>query len=85
MAQFQHMDARLNTFTTKLHQLNTRVDCIAQRQARLGGFVDSTSPSLSPSPEASEDENDEGDFDGNDADEDDGASSSSEEEMPASQ
>jgi len=47
------MDARLDTLTTELYQVNTHVDRIARRQACLGGFI--TSPS--PSPEASEDEN----------------------------
>ena len=65
MAQLQHMDARTDTFSTELYQVNTHVGRIAQRQARLGGFV--VSPS--PSPEASEDEDNDGDSDGGDDDE----------------
>ena len=30
MAQLQRMDARLDTLTTKLYQVNTHVGCIAQ-------------------------------------------------------
>ena len=46
------MDARLDSFSDELCQVNTRVGRIAWQQARLGGFA--TSPS--PSPEASVDE-----------------------------
>ena len=46
------MDARLATLSDELCQVTTRVNHIARRRARLGGFI--TSPS--PSPEASEDE-----------------------------
>ena len=63
------MDARLDTLTTKLYQVNTRVSRIARRQAHLGGFVESPSLPL----EASEDDDDE---DGN-------ASSSSANKMSA--
>ena len=59
-------------------QVNTRVSHIAWRQARLGGFVESPTPS----PETSEDEDNDGGFDGGD-DEDDGTSSSSDDEMIA--
>ena len=75
------MDARLDTFTTKLYLVNTCVNHIAQWQARLGGFVESPSSS----PEASEDEKDDGDSDGGDADEDKDASSFSDDEMTTSQ
>ncbi|XP_075654856.1 uncharacterized protein LOC142625029 [Castanea sativa] len=44
MAQFQCMDARLDTLSMKLYQVNTCVGHIARRQARLGGFVKSPSP-----------------------------------------
>ena len=37
MAQLQHMDARLDTLSDELCQVNTRVGCIAQRQAGIGG------------------------------------------------
>ena len=70
------MDARLDTLTTELYQVNTRVNRIARRQARLGGFVESPSPP----PEASEDDDD-SDYD--DDDEDGNASSSSANKMSA--
>ena len=68
------MDARLDTLTTELYQVNTRVSRIARRQARLGGFVESPSPP----PEVSEDDDD-SDYD--DDDEDGNASSSSANKM----
>ena len=67
----------LNTFTTKLYQVNTYVNRIARQQARLGGFMESPSPSL----EAFEDEDDDGDSDDNDDDEDEDDSSPSDNEM----
>ena len=76
MVQLQHMDAHLETLSDELYQVNTRVNYIAWWQARLGGFIESPSPSL----EASEDEDDDGDSD-DDGDEDDSASSPSDDEM----
>ena len=78
MAQLQCMDARLDTLTTELYQVNTRVGHITLQQARLGGFVASPSPSL----EASEDEDAD---DGIGDDEDKDASSSNDEKMTTSQ
>ena len=75
------MDARLDTLTTELYQVNTRVGRIARQQAHLGGFVESPSPSL----EVFKDKDDDGDFDGGDAVEDEDASSFSDDEMTASQ
>ena len=60
MVQLQRMDARLDTLSDKLCQVNTCVSCIAKRRARLGGFVESP-----PSSEAFEDEDDDGDSDDN--------------------
>ena len=71
MAQLQCMDARLDTLSTELYQVNTRVGRIARRQVFLGGFVESPSPPPE-APEASED-----DDDGEDRD----TSSSSSDEM----
>ena len=76
------MDARLDTLTTKLYQVNTRVSRIARWQACLGGFVESPSPSS----DASEDEDDDGDSDDDDDDDDDedkDASSPNDDEMTA--
>ena len=76
IAQLQRMDARLDTLSDELCQVNTRVGRITQRQARLGCFVESPSPSL----EAFEDEDDDGDCDDDD---DEDASSSSDDDMIA--
>ena len=65
MAQLQRMDARLDSLTDEMCQVNTHVGCIARRQACLGGFA----PSPSPSPKASADEDD----DASDAEDDDAA------------
>ena len=83
MVQFKHMDACLDTLTTKLYQVNTCVSRITQRQARMGGFA--ASPSPSPSPEAFKDEDADNGFGDDDDDEDEDASSSSDEEMTTSQ
>ena len=64
------MDARLDTLSTELYQVNVRVGRIARRQASMGGFAPEATPSP-PSPTASESEDDDdGDDDdaSNDAD-----------------
>ena len=73
------MDARLDTLSDELCQMNTRVGRIARRQARLSGFVEF--PSLSP--DTFEDEDDDGDSN-DDGDEDDSDSSPSDDEMSTS-
>ena len=76
MAQLVRMDARLDTLSDELCQVNTRVDRIAWQQAAMGGFI--VASSLSPP--TSEDESDDGS--GSDAaDEDDGASLPNDDEM----
>ena len=50
------MDARLDTLNDELCQVNTRVGRIAKRQAVMGGFTASSSPS----PPALEDVSDDG-------------------------
>ena len=81
MAQFVRMDARLDTLSDELCQVNTCVGRITRRQVIIGGFTASSSPS----PQASEDESDDDGFGGDDADGDDGASSSVDKEMTATQ
>ena len=78
MAQLQRMDARLDTLSMEMYQVNVRVSRIARRQASMGGFAPEATPSP-PSPVASEDkDNDDGDDD--DAlDDDDGDASSADE------
>ena len=66
MAQLQRMDARLDTLSTELYQVNIRVGCIARRQATMGGFAPEPTPSP-PSPVASDSEDDDDD-DGDDDD-----------------
>ena len=76
MVQLRHMDARLDTLSDELCQVNTRVVRMARWQACLGGFMVSPSHSL----KASEDDDDDNDFD-NDDDEDGDVSSPSDDEM----
>ena len=66
MAQLQRMDARLDTLSMELYQVNVRVDRIARRQASMDGFAPKATPSP-PSPVAS-DSKDEDDDDGDDND-----------------
>ena len=66
MAQLQCMDARLDTLSMKLYQVNVRVGRIARRQASMGGFAPKATPSP-PSPVASDSE-DKDDDDGDDDD-----------------
>ena len=39
------MDARLDTLSTELYQVNVRVDRIARWQATMGGFAPEPTPS----------------------------------------
>ena len=82
MAQLQRMDARLDTLSTELYQVNVRVGRIAQRQATMGGFALEPSPSP-PHPVAidsdAEDDDDDDDGDDDDASNDDGDASSTDE------
>ena len=79
MAQLQHIDARLDTLSTELYQVNVRVGRIAWRQASMGGFAFEATPSP-PSPVAS-DSKDEDDDDGDDDDASDNGDASSTDEM----
>ena len=70
------MDARLDTLSTKLYQVNVRVGRIARQQAIMGGFASEASH---PPPLVASDFEDEDDDDGNDDDvsnDDDGDASS---------
>ena len=71
------MDARLDTLSTELYQVNVRVDRIARRQVTMGGFAPEAT--LSPPPSMASDSEDENDDDGDDndaSDDDDGDASS---------
>ena len=67
MAQLQHMDARLDTLSIELYQVNVHVDLIARRQAIIGGFSLEASPPP-PSVASDSDFEDEDDDDGDDDD-----------------
>ena len=67
MAQLQCMDARLDTLSTELYQVNVRVDRIARRQATMGGFAPGPTPSP-PHPMASDSDAEDDDDDGDDDD-----------------
>ena len=75
------MDARLDTLSTELYQVNVRVDRIARRQAAMGGFA--LEPTPSPPHLVAFDSNvedaDDGDGDDDDASDDDGDTSSTDE------
>ena len=74
MAQLQRMDARLDTLSTELYQVNIRVGRIARRQATMGRFA----PEATPSPPSvdSDSDDDDGDDDNASEDDDDGDASS---------
>ena len=76
MAQLQHMDARLDTLSTELYQVNVCVGRIARRQATMSGFAPKPTPSP-PYPVASD--SDAEDDDDDDDDDDDGDASSTNE------
>ena len=84
MVQLQRMDARLDTLSTELYQVNVHVDRIARRQATMGGFAPEPTPSP-PHPVASDfdaeddDDDDDDDGDDDDASDDDGDAISTDE------
>ena len=81
MAQLQHMDARLDTLSMELYQVNVHVDRIARRQVAMGGFAPEPTPSP-PHPMASDfdaKDDDDGDGDDDDTSDDDGNASSTNE------
>ena len=77
------MDARLDTLSTELYQVNVCVGRIARRQAAMGSFVPEPTPSP-PHPVASnsdveDEDDDDDDGDDDDASDDDGDASSTDE------
>ena len=77
MAQLQRMDARLDTFSTELYQVNVRVGRIARWQVTMGGFA--LEPTPSPPYLVAFDSDAEDDDDDDDASDDDGDASSTDE------
>ena len=59
MAQLQRMDARLDTLSDELCQVNTRVGRIAQCQAEMGGYTMPSTP-VAPTDESDADDEDDG-------------------------
>ena len=45
MAQLQRMDARLDTLSTEMYQVNIHVGQIARQQVTIGGFAPEATPS----------------------------------------
>ena len=72
MVQLQCMDARLDTLSTKMYQVNVRIGRIARRQATMGGFAPEATPSPPPpvASDSEDEDNDDSDDDNasNDAD-----------------
>ena len=64
------MDAHLDHLTDEMCQMNTRVGCIAPRQARLGGFAPSPSLSLEALADEDDDASDDEDNDANSSNDD---------------
>ena len=80
MAQLQRMDARLDTLSIELYQVNVRVGRIAWRQASIGGFAPKATPSpLYPVASDSEDEDHDHGDDDDASDDADGDASSTDE------
>ena len=67
MVQLQHMDARLDTLSTELYQVNVCVSCIARPKASMGKFAFEPTPSPPP-PVASNSEDEDEDEDDDDGD-----------------
>ena len=67
--QLQCIDARLDTLSMELYQVNICVGRIARRQATIGGFAPEPTPS--PPYRVASDSNDEDDDDDDDGDDDD--------------
>ena len=81
MALQQCVDARLDTLSTKLYQVNVRVSHIARRQVTIGSFALEPTPSppylVASNSNTEDDDDDYGDDD--DASDDDGDASSTDE------
>ena len=81
MAQFQRMDACLDTLSIELYQVNVRIGCIARRQATMGGFAPEAFPPPPPPVASDFEDEDDDDSDDNDASDDDDENASSTDEM----
>ena len=80
MVQLQRMDARLDTFSTELYQVNICVGRIARWQVTMGDFAPEPTPSPPPPMASNSDaEDDDDDGDDDDTSDDDGDTSSTNE------
>ena len=80
IAQLQCMNARLDTLSIKLYQVNIRVGRIARLHATLGGFAPKATPSPPPPMTFDfEDEDVDDGYDDDASDDDDGDASSANE------
>ena len=77
MGQLQRMDARLDTLSKELYQVNVCVDRIARRQATMSGFAPKVSPPPPPSVASESEDDDDDDGDDDDASDDDDGDGSS--------
>ena len=78
MTQLQRMDARLDTLSTELYQVNVCVGLIAQCRATMGSFAPKPTPSphhLVAFDSDSKDDDDDDDGDNDDTSDDDGDAS----------
>ena len=84
MAQLQRMNARLDTLSMELYQVNVRVGRIARWQATMGGFAPKHTlsprhPVASDSDAEDDDDDDDDDGDDDDASDEDGDARSTDE------
>ena len=81
MAQLQDTDARLNILSDELCQVNTRVSCIARRQAEMGSYTMPSTPVAFADESDGSDDSDDDDATASEDDADGDASSSDTDEM----
>ena len=81
MVQLQRMDARLDTLSTKLYQVNVCVGRIARWQAIMGHFALEASPPPPPLMASNSEDEDDDDGDDDDASDNDDGDASSTNEM----
>ena len=75
------MDARLDTLSTELYQVNVRVGRIVRRQAIMGSFAPEASPPPPPLVASNSEDEDNDDGDDDDASNDNDRDASSTDEM----
>ena len=81
MVQLQRMDARLDTLSTELYQVNVCVGRIAWRLATMGGYAPKASPPPPPPVASKSEDDDDDDGDDDDASNDDDRDASFTDEM----